>query len=63
MNTYTLKLSAFLPMPSIAAVTATAAHKSVDARTLDVAGVKTGMDYDQSVTAVTRTSKDLLGKQ
>ena len=50
-------------MMSIAAVTATAAHKSVGARTLDVAGVKTGMDYDQSVTAVTRTSKDLLGKQ
>lgn len=36
----------FLLMLSIAAIPAIAAPKSVDARTLDVAGVKTGMDYD-----------------
>ena len=59
----TFKLSAFSLMTSIAAITATAAPKSVDARTLDVAGVKTGMDYDQAVTAVMqhyKVSKDQI---
>lgn len=31
---------------------ARAEHRSVDARTLDIAGVKTGMDYEQAVSAL-----------
>ncbi|RZI59614.1 MAG: hypothetical protein EOP14_04120 [Pseudomonas sp.] len=48
---------------SLVAVHASAAPKSVDARGLDVAGVKTGMDYDQAVTAVMqhyKVSKDQI---
>lgn len=57
------KIVAMTLFASFFAVHAIAAPKSVDARTLDVAGVRTGMDYDQAVIAVMqhyKASKDQI---
>ena len=48
-NTLSLVVAAFA---SAFPLLAHAEHRSVDARTLDVAGVKTGMDYEQAVSAL-----------
>lgn len=42
---------------TITATSAMAQPRSIDARTLDIAGVKTGMDFDQSIAAVIKHFK------
>jgi hypothetical protein len=59
----TFRISAVAVIVAIHISPAAAAPRSVDASTFDVAGVKTGMDYDQAVAAVMqhyKISKDQI---
>ncbi|CUJ72797.1 hypothetical protein [Achromobacter kerstersii] len=55
---FILKLKAALLISALNALALTPAHaaapRSVDARTFDIAGVKTGMDYDEAVAAAAK---------